>query len=164
MVDLTAEQVRTLRTQAQGLHTRHPREGLLEAVQAVCGVQAQLSSALMLAIRARVSGLAVDDIEAALFNSHRLVRTWTMRGTLHLMRSEDIRWLVALLGSTFIAKGKRRRIELGLDETTSAKGLEAIRVLLSQNQTMTRGEIVVKLAEQGVVLDRRTQAPIHLIC
>src|SRR5258708_19188826 len=110
MVDLTAGQVRALRTHAQGLHKQFPPESLLEVVQAVCGVQAQLSSAMMLALRARVSGLAKDDIEAALFDSHRLVRTWTMRGTLHLMRSEDVRWLVALLGSTFIAKGKRRRM------------------------------------------------------
>src|SRR5258708_21717703 len=107
MVDLTADQVRTLRTQAQGLHSRHPREALLEAVQAMCGVQAQLSSAMMLALRARVSGLAIDDIEAALFNSHRLVRTWTLRGTLHLIRSQDIPWLVALLGSTLNSKRQR---------------------------------------------------------
>ncbi|MEP7293350.1 MAG: winged helix DNA-binding domain-containing protein, partial [Chloroflexota bacterium] len=45
----------------------------------------------------------------------------------------------------------------------AAKGLKAIREILSDGEPLTRGEIVERLAAQGVVLDRRTQAPIHLI-
>jgi hypothetical protein len=81
------------------------RESLVDAVRAVCGVQGQLSPAMMLALRARVSDLTLPDVEKAISENRSLVRTWAMRGTLHLS-SADIRWLVALLGPLFAAKGK----------------------------------------------------------
>jgi Winged helix DNA-binding domain len=162
MIELTPDQVRAWRTRAQGLHERLPAEALSEAVQAVCGVQAQLSSAMMLALRARLSGLTKNDVKHVI-ERHQLTRTWSMRGTLHLMHTDDVRWLIALLGPTFVAKGTRRREELGLDETICAKGLNAIQAILNMDQPLTRGEIVKKLAGQGIELEQRSQAPIHLI-
>jgi hypothetical protein len=38
-----------------------------------------------------------------------LVRTWCMRGTFHLIASEDTGWLLALLGPVLIAKAGRWR-------------------------------------------------------
>ena len=160
--DLTVDQVRALRLRAQCLHPKYPPNDLTAAVQAVCGVQAQLSAAMMLALRARVHGLTPADVDAAI-EQKRLVRTWLMRGTLHLLPAEDVRWMLAFLSPVFIPKGKGRRMQLGLTEDVSAKGLSAIRALLSWSALLTRGEIVERLAERGVVLDRRTQAPIHLI-
>lgn len=162
MANLTVEQVRALRVRAQCLHPRRSRDHLEAVVQPVCGVQAQLSAAMMLALRARVQGLTPADVEAAIEQRH-LARAWLMRGTLHLAAAQDLRWMLSLLGPIFIPKGKGRRAQLGLTEAICEQGLNAVRAILSGSAPLTRGEIVERLAERGIVLDRRSQAPIHLI-
>ena len=163
MADLSPEEVRLLRTRNQHLHSRLTAEALVDAVRAVCGIQGQLTPAMLLAIRARVGGLKSADIEHAIADEHSLVRTWVMRGTLHLLASEDIRWIVALLGPPFEAKDKRRRVQLGVDEETSSAGLKAIRAILGKEGPLTRHELLDGLIERGVNIDPKGQALIHLI-
>lgn len=163
MPELSAEQIRALRLRAQGLALRCPRTALVDVVRAVGGIQAQLTAAMQLALRARVEDLTVADIHAALADEKSLVRSWLMRGTLHLVASDDLHWMNALLAPGFIAKGKGRRLQLALDAETCASGLKAMRVILKGAVPLTRGEIVERLAEHGVKLERRSQSPIHLI-
>ncbi len=163
MAEFSPEQVRDLRLRAQGLQPQFPRKALVDAVRAVGGIQAQLTAAMQLALRARVKGVTVADINAALAEEKSLARSWFMRGTLHLVTADDLHWMSALFSPGLIAKGKGRRVQLGLDAEASAKGLQAIRAILEQKSPLTRGEIVERLVEHGVTLDRRSQAPIHLI-
>ncbi len=160
MPALTADQLRRLRTRAQGLHPRFA--SLADAVRAVVGVQAQLPSAMQLALHARVDGLRDEDVETAI-REKRVVRSWFMRGTLHLVLAEDVRWLIALLGPIFSASDQRRRTQLGLDETTCASGLRAIRAILSHEEPLTRYELLDRLVARGVEIPREGQALIHLI-
>lgn len=163
MPELSAEHIRALRGQAQCLTPRLPREKLVEAVRSVVGIQAQLTAAMQLALRARVENLTVADIDTAIADEKSLVRSWLMRGTLHLVASEDLRWMNALFAPGFISKGKGRRLQLGLDAETCTSGLKAIRAILKGAAPLTRGDIVERLAEHGVKLERRSQAPFHLI-
>lgn len=162
MTDFTVEQVRRLRVSAQYLSPRNYTGLLGDVVAPVGGIQAQQMAAMMLALRARYRGIAVDRIEDTI-RRRELVRTWLMRGTLHLAAAADIRWMLSLLSPGFITSGKRRRLQLGLTDEVSAKGLDAIRAILHGSAPLTRGEIVERLAEHRVGLDRRSQAPIHLI-
>ena len=66
----------------------------------MCGVQAQDIRASGLALRARVPGLVRGDVDAA-----ELVRTWTVRGTVHLIPSSDRGWLHALCAPRFGSGG-----------------------------------------------------------
>ena len=63
-----------------------------EAALAVIGIQAQDLRAAALALRSRVPGLTRDAVDAA-----PLLRTWTVRGTVHLIAASDRPWLHALL-------------------------------------------------------------------
>jgi hypothetical protein len=163
MSELSAEHIRALRVQAQGLAARFPRGKLVDSVRAVGGIQAQLTAAMQLALRARVENLTVADIDTAIADEKLLVRSWFMRGTLHLVASDDLCWMNALFAPSFIAKGNGRRLQLGLDAETCASGLQAIRTILKGAAPLTRGDIVERLAEHGVKLERRSQAPFHLI-
>ncbi|MFN8560851.1 MAG: crosslink repair DNA glycosylase YcaQ family protein [Anaerolineae bacterium] len=154
MADLAVGQVRALRVRAQGLHPQHSRDDLVAAVRAVGGIQAQQSAAMMLALRARVAGLTTADVNAAI-ESGEIARTWLMRGTLHLVAADDLRWMLALLAPVFIPKGRSRRAQLGLTDDIVDKGLNAIRAILAGSAPLTRGEIVARLAERGIALDRR---------
>jgi hypothetical protein len=63
---------------------------MLEVVSEVCGVHAQVQSSAELQIWARVEGVKPKDVQEALWERRALVRTWAMRGTLHLTTADDL--------------------------------------------------------------------------
>jgi len=72
-----------------------------------------------------------------------------------------VRWMVSLLGPVYVAADRRRRAQLGLDDATCARGLDALRALVTE--PLTRAGIVDRLAAHRVRLDPRSQAPAHLL-
>ena len=91
------EQVRAFRLQRQHLLQRVPVGGLVEAVRDVCGVQAQVQSAAELQVWARAEGVKAEDVRRALWEERTLVRTWCMRGTLHLLAADELPMYVGAL-------------------------------------------------------------------
>jgi hypothetical protein len=139
---MTVEQALATRMRAQRLVS--PAGDLRDVV----ALQAQDVRAVELAARNR--GLSVEG-----------VRTWAMRGTLHLLHPEDAGRVVALLGPRFVAAGRRRRSQLGLDDSLCERALGALREVLVE--PLDRGGVVRALAECGVVLGPAGQAPAHLL-
>jgi hypothetical protein len=165
-ISLSREQARLLRIISQKLVFRASvgNDGpasVARLVRDLCGVQAQDVSAASLAMRARCMGLAEGDLKRALFEDRSVIRTWLMRGTLHLIAVEDLDWILALMAPRFIRSGRGRRMELGLDEDTGAKGVRAISKLLRGGTPLTRREIARHLDELGI--PTAGQAIIHLI-
>jgi hypothetical protein len=157
----TPDQVRRARLRAQLLTGRRPRS-VAEVVRALGGLQAQDTPASRLAIRPRSTGLDQDDVRRACNQERSVVRTWVMRGTLHMVAAEDAGWLVRLLGPTFAAAGRRRRLQLGLDDRLLARALEALPAVLAGGP-LPRAELVRALAAKGVEVDPDGQAPAHLV-
>ena len=114
-------------------------------------------------MRARSAGLDAGTVVRALESDRSIVRTWLMRGTLHVVAAEDVRWLLHLLGPFFARAGSTRHAQLGLDDDLKARGVAAIRTILTQHGPLTRYELVDRLRSRHVVLDPKTQAPIHMI-
>ena len=98
LVSLTWEQVAAWRMQAQGLVERAPASAWLSVVERVCGLHAQVMSSAELTLHARVDGLPPDAVSSALWSDRSLVKTWAMRGTLHLLPSEEYPLWRAALG------------------------------------------------------------------
>ena len=152
-----------LRSQAQRLtaatgRTSSPRTVLRD----ICGLQAQLMSAAGLGLRVRSTGLPAGAIIRALDQERTIVRTWLMRGTLHLVAADDLGWLLGLLGPVFAAGNETRQAQLGLARL-KLPGVDAIRRILADTGPLTRYELVDRLRRRGIRLDPKTQAPIHLI-
>ncbi|MGB8644392.1 MAG: winged helix DNA-binding domain-containing protein, partial [Anaerolineae bacterium] len=162
-MEITPEQLGGLRLRAQCLTPWRSRHELVEVVRTVCGVNAQFTPAMLLSLRARIKGLTLDEVQAAIADSRTLVRTWAVRGTLHLLAAEDARWLVALLGPRLAAQDARRRLQLGLDEEKCVQALQEMQTILAHGEPLTRWELVDRLNEQGVTIERQGQAAIHLI-
>lgn len=97
-----------------------------EVVDRLLAVQAQDARAFRLAVRARSLGAAASDVEAALSERRTLVVSWLFRGTLHLVRSTDYWWLHALTAPRMMAGNRRRLAQVGLDEATTERGVEAV--------------------------------------
>jgi winged helix DNA-binding protein len=85
MIELTWAQVLAWRLGRQHLVDRAPRGQALAVVEEICGLHAQMMSAAELALWARVADVTSDDVREALWSRRALVKTWAMRGTLHLL-------------------------------------------------------------------------------
>ncbi len=159
-ISLSYDQLRLLRLRAQRLTTRSPLSAT-QLLQHLCCVQAQEAAAASLSLWARSSGLTSHDIEHARSQERSIVRTWALRGTLHLLTTHDLHWLLPLLRPVFVASAQRRRTELGLDEQTYARGINQLRELLTGQGPLLKAEIAERLAQRGLKL--QGQALPHLL-
>lgn len=159
-VKLTPHEVRLLRTSAQCLEP--PGADLVAVTRRLGAVNAQFRPAMLLALRPRVSDLRIPDVEGAI-EDRTLTAPWLMRGTLHLAATTDLSWMLRLLGPVFVAAGRRRRLELGLTDETVAGALEALGAVLRDGRALTREQVVDRLIQSGVGVERRGQAAIHLL-
>ena len=87
---LTWAQVNSWRLGRHYLTERAGRDDLLEVTSRVCGVHAQVMSCAELAAAVRREGGKLDDVRSALWEERTLVKTWAMRGTLHLFTAEEM--------------------------------------------------------------------------
>src|SRR5690242_8768057 len=103
-ISLSNDSVRWLRLHAQRLtpQRRDVSSDVARLVKDLCGIQAQDMRAAPLALRVRSAGLTVADVEHARVQGRSVIRTWGQRGTLHLLATQDVGWLLPLLGPVFI--------------------------------------------------------------
>lgn len=87
------------RLRRQHLARRVPRERALGVVADIGGLHAQLASSAELTLWARVEGLARGWLEHALWEDRALVKTWAMRGTLHLLPADELAIWVGAQGA-----------------------------------------------------------------
>jgi hypothetical protein len=57
--------------------------------------QAQLMSTAELSLFARMDGISPEDVQQALWQVRTLIKTWAMRGTLHLISASEFPLYVA---------------------------------------------------------------------
>jgi Winged helix DNA-binding domain len=85
------------RLRRQHLAERAPRAAVLDVVSAIGGLHAQVFSCAELTLWARVDGLEAGAVERLLWDERALVKTWAMRGTLHLLRADELARYVGAL-------------------------------------------------------------------
>lgn len=70
---------------------------MLDVAADVCGIHAQVMPSAELSLGLRVRGIARADIRAALWQDRTLVKTYGLRGTVHLFPTRELSlWLAAL--------------------------------------------------------------------
>jgi Winged helix DNA-binding domain len=112
------------------------------AARAVVGVQAQDVRAAGLALSSRVPGVSRAGVEGS-----GLVRTWTVRGTVHLVDPEDLPWLDAVLGPRNRARFEAAMRKRG-DYEVAAGMLGDIVALLGE-RPLDRASLLGELAKRG---------------
>ena len=78
------------RLRRQYLDQRATRGEALGVVRQICGLHAQVMSSAELTLWARVEDLEPDAVQKALWEERSLVKTWAMRGTLHLLPASEL--------------------------------------------------------------------------
>ena len=97
--ELTWKEICRRRLRAQHLHNRLPAASFHQMVADICGLHAQVMSSAELAAAVRLDGLRSGTVATALWSYHSLVKTWAMRGTLHLLTAEDYPLYAAALSN-----------------------------------------------------------------
>ena len=95
MTNVSLHAARGFRMQRQHLIERAPKGHLLEAVEAVHGIQAQISAHAQFAAAQRIDKCTPAEISKALWTDKSLIKTWAMRGTVY--------WLPATEEPIFVA-------------------------------------------------------------
>jgi hypothetical protein len=121
----------------------------------VFGLQAQDRAASLLAVRVRTEG-ATPDLAG-------LVRTWAMRGTLHLLAADDLPTALAIFGPLQLARGQRRLSQLGLPPEVAARSTEVAAEIVREHGPLDRHALAARLRKRGVPVAAKGQAPIHVV-
>jgi uncharacterized protein YcaQ len=116
----------------------------------VCGIQAQVMSAAELALWARADGLARSEIHRALWERRTLVKTSSMRRTLHLLSSEDFPIFVRALESSSVRQVMQIMARYGVSEK-EAHGVTEAAVAELASGPMRRRELNERVMAHGLV-------------
>lgn len=120
-----------------------------ELLSYLVGIQGQDYLGAKWSVGLRLPGSSDADIENAIID-RTIVRTWAMRGTLHLITASDVRWIRDLLAPRIIANNARRYRELELDEDTLARSNKLLEKALQNNKQLTRTALLDILKQNGI--------------
>ena len=139
--ELSWEAVLAWRVGRQGLAQHAPAEDWLGVVSRICGLHAQVQSSAELTLWARVDGLEPGTVKRALWKDRTLVRTWAMRGTLHLLPAGE---LATWVGAQGVVRPRYEmaswRKAFGMTGAEAVAVLDAIRDALD-GEPLTRDEL-----------------------
>src|SRR3989449_9343797 len=113
MIKLSRAQVNSWRLSKNHLAERALKRDMPRVVSDACGLQAQVLSGAALSLSARVDNITMEDVEDALWKHWTLVKTWAMRGTLHLLSSNSLSTYVAALKTRHDLHGEKISYRIG---------------------------------------------------
>src|SRR5712691_8521471 len=144
-IKLSRAQVNSWRLSRHHLAKRARKGQIENVVSDLCAVQAQVMSYAGLAIWARVEDITMQDVQDALWKRRSLVKTWCMRGTLHLLSASDLPVYVAARKTTLVVKRDWLTPEIGVEERKRI--VRAIREALD-GQILTRERLAEGIVER----------------
>ena len=137
-----------------------PGDGPALVVDRMLAVQAQDLRWAKWAVAVRSPGSTSADVDR-LIDSGRIVRSWPMRGTLHLVPGPDLAWMLGLTTPRLWAGAATRRRDLGLDEAIIERARAVAVAALSGGRELTRSGFLELLERHGINTDH--QRGYHLI-
>ncbi|MET4589189.1 winged helix DNA-binding domain-containing protein [Arthrobacter sp. 754] len=119
-----------------------------DAVRWMTASQAQDLQAALWAVGARVPGAGLSDVRVAL-DSGSVVRSWPMRGTLHLVAPEDLRWMLDLTAERLTRSIAGRHRELEIAWTDIEKSRDVALEHLAGGAALSRAELFAVFESAG---------------
>jgi hypothetical protein len=132
----------------------------VETVRRLGAVQAQDYRAGLWAVGLRTKGADEPAVERALAD-RTIVRTWPMRGTLHIVAAEDVRELLPLLTPRMTARAAGRHRQLGLERSAFLRSRKLFEKALQGGGQLTRDQMYGLLRDARIPPDG--QRGIHIL-
>src|SRR5215468_1986279 len=144
MMDIAERRLRSQRlSRPQG---RTPAD----VVRWLGAVQSQDLPASLWAVGLRMANAVTEiDVERAIADKS-VIRSWPMRGTIHLMPAQDARWMVRLLAPRLDQKVAGNYRRAGLSPEIIARAGDVIARTLTGNRC-TRAEVYAALNAAGIL-------------
>lgn len=137
-LDLTWPQVLAWRARRQFLEDEDVAADPVAVARRAVGVHAQVMSSAEAAVRVRAPSVGADDVRRALEVDRTLVKTWSVRGTLHLVAADELPSSCAAL---WWLRGERYRSSSHALFDAMASALSAA------GRCLTRDELAAAVAE-----------------
>ncbi len=98
------------------------------------------------------TGALLCEVEAAI-EDRRITRSWPMRGTLHLMATEDVKWMCLLLNTRVAAATRARFAQLEITDAVLDAGRELVTAALTGGRRLRRPAAMELFREHGITPD-----------
>lgn len=121
-----------------------------DIVRRMTAMQAQDVASATWSIGLRNPNLSLADVNEA-FAEGSIVRSWQMRGTLHVVAPEDLRWILAVTRERSVRGSLARRTALGLSELDLERARTAALTALSGGRALPRTQLYRAFDDAGVV-------------
>lgn len=112
-------------------------------------IQAQDYGQAKYVIGCRTSGLKSIDVETAIIDKE-IVRTWALRGTLHILAASDIHWILSVVTPVLFPRYQPQFKRLGLADEDFIKIHKCIVQLLEGGKQLTRKELFAGLEQNNI--------------
>jgi len=130
-------------------HISAPGSTAAEVVASLVAMQAQDYLASLWSVGLRTVNASEATVTKAIAD-RAIVRTWPMRGTLHWVAAEDVRWLLKLLTPRIITSAAGRHRKLELDEAVFARSRKLFIKALKGGNTLSRDDMYQVLERGGI--------------
>ncbi|WP_432488646.1 winged helix DNA-binding domain-containing protein [Kineococcus sp. SYSU DK018] len=139
-----------------------PLPGAAQVVEHLTCVQAQDLRAAATAVALRTAPGAAG--LAAALDAGRVVRSWPLRGTLHLLPAADLPWVLALCAPRVLRSTATRRAGLGIGDDDVRAARTAAEGLLGGGRGASRAELLAafEAAGQSTAAGRGYHLLLHL--
>ncbi len=133
----------------------------VDAVRWMTAMQGQDLPGALWSVGLRAPGTRRSDVLAAL-DSAEIVRSWPMRGTLHLTAAEDLGWILALTSGRMVSgmAGRHRQLGITTADIESARDV-AVALLAAEGAMTSRDELLT--AFRAACQPTENQRGIHLL-
>jgi hypothetical protein len=134
-----------------------------EVVHWMVAMQAQdyLAALWTVGLRTTQADSITESVVEQAIADRKIIRTWPMRGTLHFVAAEDVRWLLRLLTPRVIRSSAGRHRQLELDEGIFLKCRKLFEQALQGGKQLTRAALYQILEEAGV--SPHAQRGLHIL-
>jgi hypothetical protein len=122
-----------------------PAQRLVDVVGEVCGIHAQVPLSSDLSIGARVDGITRSDVHRELWERRTLIRTYGVRGTVHLLPAKEMPMWLAAFNAERLANAEVGLQSMGIDQARMDQMVEAIGEALD-GRRLTRQELTDEVA------------------
>ncbi len=122
-----------------------PAADATTALRGLLCAQGQDYPGALTSVALRSRGRSRAEVTAAL-DAGEIVRSWPMRGTLHLLPADELHWLLELCGPRVLAGAAKRRASLGLTEADVERGRELAGAALAGGRRLGRAALLEAIA------------------
>ncbi|UVI28500.1 winged helix DNA-binding domain-containing protein [Paenibacillus spongiae] len=131
-----------------------------QVVKQLGAMQAQDYHQALWAVGLRLQSSTIADVEQAIAD-RKIVQTWPMRGTIHMVPPEVVRWMLELSASRILAQDKRRQEQLELNQAIMEQAGQIIHDALQGDKQLSRPLLMELLEGEGI--STKNQRGYHIL-